>query len=267
MINSNHDEWSNVDNPNHSGDNQMAKRSSKGPGERKAVEGKAIARLKSHGERFEVLVDPDNAYSFKMGQLIPLNEILEGDTVFKHALRGEKASEELLQEIFGTTDPEEVCSQILKKGELQLTAEQRNKMADEKRKQIITIISRNAVNPQTGFPHPPQRIENALQRSKFSIDPLKDASSQAKEAINALKPIIPIRMEQVVIALKFPPEFSGKAYGIIESFGEIIKQEWGKDGAWMVLANIPGGMAGPFLEKINEFTKGKAQSKIMERNF
>jgi len=254
-----------VDSPKHGGDQFMGMRSLGGPGERKDIKGKAIARLKTHGERFEVIVDPENAYAFKMGQEIPMDDILEGHIIFKHAFRGEKASEELQQEIFGTTDPEEIASQILKKGELQLTAEQRSQMTEEKRKQIINIITRNAVNPQTGLPHPPQRIENALQRVAFSINPLRDASSQAKEIIKALKPILPIRIEQVVVALKFPPEFAGKAYGIIESFGEIEKQEWGKDGSWIVLATIPGGMAGTFLEKVNNFTKGKAQTKIVER--
>jgi ribosome maturation protein SDO1 len=243
----------------------MGMRSSKGPGERKDVEGKALARLKTHGERFEIIVDPENAYAYKMGQEVEMDDILEGDIIFKHAYRGEKASEELLQEIFETTDTEEIASQILKKGELQLTSEQRSQMAEEKRKQIINIITRNAVNPQTGLPHPPQRIENALQQASVPIDPLKDAASQAKEVIKALMPIIPIRMEQVVIALKFPPEFAGKAYGIVESFAEMEKQEWGTDGSWMVRARVPGGMAGPFLEKINEFTKGKAQTKIVDR--
>jgi len=234
-------------------------------GERKDIEGKAIARLKTHGERFEIIVDPENAYAFKMGQDVPMEDILEGDTIFKQAHRGEKASEELLQEIFETTDPEEIASRILKKGELQLTAEQRSQMTEEKRKQIINIITRNAVNPQTGLPHPPQRIENALQQANVSIEPFREASSQAKEVLKALMPIIPIRMEQVIVGMKFPPEFAGKAYGIVESFGEIEKQEWGKDGSWMVLARVPGGMAGTFLEKVNNFTKGKAQTRIVER--
>ena len=243
----------------------MAMRPSKGAGERKDLEGKAIARLKTHGHRFEIIVEPEKAYAFKMGQEIPMEEILEGYIIFRNATKGEKASEDLQLEIFETTEPEEIAKRILKKGELQLTAEQRSRMSEEKRKQIITIITRNAVNPQTGLPHPPQRIENALQRVGFSIDPLRDASSQAKEAIKALMPLLPIRVEQVVLALKFPPEFVGKAYGIIESYGEIEKQEWGKDGSWLVLTKVPGGMAGSFLDKVNSFTKGKVQTKIVER--
>lgn len=237
----------------------------KGHGERKDLEGKAIARLKTHGERFEVIVDPEKAYAFKRGQEIPMEEILEGYIVFRNATKGEKASEDLQEELFGTTDPEEIAMRILQKGELQLTAEQRSRMTEEKLKQIINIVTRNAINPQTGLPHPPQRIENALQQVGFSIDPLRDAPSQAREAIKALKVLLPIRLEHVIVALKFPPEFAGKAYGIVESFGEIEKQEWSKDGSWIVLANIPGGMTGSFLEKVNNFTKGKVQTKIVER--
>jgi len=56
---------------------------------------------------------------------------------------------------FGTTDTLKIADIILKKGVLQLTTEQRRKMVEDKRKQIIDFISRQAVDPKTNLPHPP----------------------------------------------------------------------------------------------------------------
>ena len=58
----------------------------------------------------------------------------------------------------------------IKNGEIQLTTEYKNKLRDQKRKQIVNLISRNAVDPSNNLPHPPQRIENALNEAKVKID-------------------------------------------------------------------------------------------------
>jgi rRNA metabolism SBDS family protein len=73
--------------------------------------------------------------------------------------------------VFSTTDFDTIARRIIEKGEIHLTAEQRRQMIDEKRRQVITFISRNSVNPQTGHPHPPQRIEMAMEEARINIDP------------------------------------------------------------------------------------------------
>ncbi|MEM2557684.1 MAG: ribosome assembly factor SBDS, partial [Candidatus Bathyarchaeia archaeon] len=132
-----------------------------------------IARISIGGENYEILVKPDPALSFRSGRQISLSEILVTDVIFTDASKGLRAPEKKLKETFGTTDPLEIAKIILKKGTLQLTAQQRRQMIEEKRRQIIDFISRNAVDPRTKLPHPPTRIEQALEQIHFPIDPFK----------------------------------------------------------------------------------------------
>src|SRR5438046_9956256 len=107
-----------------------------------------------------------------------------------------------MAEFFGTTEPLAVAKQIIQRGEIQLTTEQRRQMLEAKRKQIVQYIAANAINPQTAAPHPPQRIENAMEEAKFHIDPLKPVEEQVKEVLDALRPWIPMPSERRSNAVK-----------------------------------------------------------------
>src|SRR3989338_2726497 len=137
-----------------------------------------IARFEHSGERFELLVDPYLAMDLKHGKEISFDELLASDTIFKDANKGDAKSEESIKKVFHTTDIKEVARKIIVDGEVQLTTQQRREMVEKKRVEIITFISRNAVNPQTNSPHPPQRIENALVEAKVQIEIGKSAKEQ-----------------------------------------------------------------------------------------
>src|SRR2546426_212737 len=181
-----------------------------------------IARVEKAGEKFEVLVKPDAVQRIRDGKEVDLLRELAIDEIFKDAHKGSKASEEKMMEFFGTTEPLAVAKQIVQRGEIQLTTEQRRQMLEAKRKQIVQYIAANAINPQTGAPHPPQRIENAMEEAKVHVDPFKSIEEQVKEVLDALRPLIPIRFEKVRIAVKLSAEDSAKAYGDIKSFRPIV---------------------------------------------
>ncbi len=229
------------------------------------LEDAVIAKLETHGERFEVLVDPDLAWDFKLGKIKDISQVLAVEKIFKDARKGDKASEELMQKIFGTSDPLEVAEKIIRKGEIRLTAEQRRKMYEAKKKQIITIIARNAINPQTKTPHPLHRIEKALEEAKVHIDITKSVEEQIPNILKALRPIIPIKFEKKTIAVKIPGEYSGKAYSVVKNYGEIKKEEWGKQGEWIFLIELPAGIVDEFFRELNAVTKGSVETKILER--
>ena len=77
----------------------------------------------------------------------------------------------------------EIAKIIMKKGELNLTTEQRKKMTTEKKKQIVTYVSKTYVDPKTHLPHPPLRIEQAMIDARVSIDPFKNAEDQINDII------------------------------------------------------------------------------------
>jgi ribosome maturation protein SDO1 len=228
-----------------------------------SLEKAVIARLDTRGERYEVLVDPELALKLKRGEEVDMSSLLAVDTVFKDARKGDKAGVEHLKEIFGSSDPIEVAKAIIKKGEIQLTTEQRRKMLEDKRKQIVSIIAKNAINPQTNTPHPPGRIEKAMEEAKVNIDLWKTAEEQVPVVVKALRPIIPIRFEEKTLAVKIPPQYAAKAYPVIKPFGEIKKEEWQKDGSWIFLIDIPAGMVDDFLRELNSLTKGEVETKIL----
>lgn len=75
------------------------------------------------------------------------------DTIYKDVKKGLKASPSSLKKVFGTTDFETISREIILKGEIPITAEQRKEMLEAKRKQIIDFIHRNAVDPKTNLPY------------------------------------------------------------------------------------------------------------------
>lgn len=198
------------------------------------LSGKTVVRAKFHGNRFELIVNPELALKYKMGLLdesITINEILEVDEIFQNASKGERSPDEVLEHCFETTDIMKIAEKILQKGELNLTSEQRQVFFEKKRKQIVTMLSKTCVNPKTRTPHPPTRIENAMKEAKVMIDPTKSAEDQLKTIIGGLRKVLPISMETVKLVVKIPPEFTGKAYGEVKRKGQIEKDEWQKDGS------------------------------------
>jgi ribosome maturation protein SDO1 len=176
-----------------------------------SVDKAVVARLKSKGMNFEILVDPRKAFEMKKGANINIQDILAYPAIYKDARKGEVAREEDLQKTFGTTDVFKIAEEIIKKGEFSLTTEQKRELIEEKKNQIANLISKRAINPQTNTPHPPQRILNAMESVGVNIDPFVDAEIQVERVLKAIKPILPIKFEKVLLQLKIPAEYSGKA--------------------------------------------------------
>ncbi|MCK4902560.1 MAG: ribosome assembly factor SBDS, partial [Thermoplasmatales archaeon] len=190
-----------------------------------------IARLKKGEEHFEVLVDPYAAADLIDGKEIDVVQSLAIDAVFKDSKTGTHASDESLQKNFGTEDIAEITKQIILKGDIQLTTEQRSKMQENKRNRIIETISKNAMDPKTKSPHPRQRIELAMEQAGVHVDPFKPVSEQVKAIIELLRPIIPISMENVRISVKIPAEQIGRAYGTVRNYGTLEREDWQSDGS------------------------------------
>ena len=220
-----------------------------------------VARMTHDGEHFEILVKPQLAFSYRLGKTTSISELLVTDTIFTDAGKGLRVSEDKLQEVFGTTNPIKIASIILKKGTLQLTTEQRKQLVEDKRRQIISVISRQCVDPKTDLPHPPMRIEHAMKQIHFSIYPFRDVEEQAREIIKLLRPILPLKMEQVSVAVRIPPEHASKAYGTVKGLGVIKREQWQADGSWSATVEMPAGLYGPFLEKLGKITRGNLEAK------
>ena len=223
-----------------------------------------IVRHQTGGEKFEILVDPDKGLAYKRGLLDEIRNVLIIDTIFTDANKGEKASADKLEKHYGTSDPLEVAKEMFEKGTFQLNAQQRHEMVEQKRKQIINIISKTYVDPKTKLPHPVMRIENAMESARYHIDPFKDADEQVKEIVQALRSILPMSSENIQIAIKIPPEYTGKAYGTAKNYGTIKRDEWQSDGSWVAIVEVPAAMQIELMEALGKDTQGNVQSKIVK---
>ena len=222
------------------------------------------ARITRTGEKFEILVKPDPALDYKTGKQLGVSQILVIDEIYSDAGKGTRASSEKLEKAFGTADALKIAEEIMKHGELQLTTDQRRQLVEDKRKQIVAFISRNCIDPRSGTPHPPLRIEQALNQVKYSIDPFKNADEQAKAVIEELRAILPIKMEQMRVAVKVLAEYTAKGYGALKNFGTITREEWQADGALVAVLEMPAGLYGPFVERLGKITQGTIQTKVLK---
>jgi len=223
-----------------------------------------IARLKKGEEHFEILVDPYAAADLIDGNEIEINQCLAIDSIFKDAKMGTHASEESLKKNFNTENIEEIAKQIILKGDIQLTTEQRHKMKETKKNRIVEKIVKNAMDPKTKTPHPRQRIELAMEEAGVNIDPFKPVRDQVKTIIDLLKPLIPLSFDKIRISVKIPPEYVGKAYGIARNYGVLEREDWQSDGSWLGIVKIPAGMQNDFYDKLNDMTKGNVSTKILK---
>ena len=168
------------------------------------IDKSVIVRLKKNGKNFEILVDCEKALEFRKGKNISLYDILASDIIYKDSRKGEKAAENEMKTIFEIEDINEITKKILKEGEIQISKEIRDSERENKKKKIIEIIHRNSVDSKTGLPHPPQRIENAMNEAKVYIDEKKSAEEQINSIIEKLRIIIPINRRGIPCII-FPP--------------------------------------------------------------
>ncbi len=226
------------------------------------IENTIIARFEKNGEHFEILVDPKKSFEYKIGVKKDFENVVAFDEVFKDAKKGERQTASVIQKAFGTSDFLEIAKKIMHDGELQLTTDQRRKAIEEKRLKVIALIARNCVDPRSKAPHPPQRIEAALEQVRFSVDAFKSAEEQMLVAIEKLREILPISMQTAKIAVKVPGQFAPKAYGSLKEYG-LQKEEWASDGSLLVVCEMPAGMQSEFFDRLNRLTSGQAQTKVL----
>ncbi len=223
-----------------------------------------LAKLKKGGENFEVVINSDNAIAFKKGKDIAIEDVIINEKIFADAKKGLLSSEKLMQQLFETTDVKEIAKIIIKDGEIQLTAEYKQKLREEKKKRIINFIHINGVDPKTGLPHPITRIENAFEDAKIHIDEFESQEKQIDGILKKLRVILPIKFEIDEIEIKIPAIHAAKMYSVVKGFAKILKEDWLNDGSWRCIVEIPAGLKQDFFDKLNSMTHGEIETKILK---
>ncbi len=223
-----------------------------------------LAKIKKGGLIFEIAVDADFAIEMKNGKNVDIKDVVKSDKIFSDVKKGLIAPTTKMQELFGTSDFLQVAETLIKEGEIQLTAEYRQKLTEEKRKKIINMITTNGIDPKTKLPHPPQRIENAMEEARVRIDEFKTADEQLEKILKQLKPILPISFEKKKIEVKIPAEHAGKAVNALMQFGKPQNESWNNDGSYSCVIEMAAGLEADFYDKMNGLTHGYVETKIIE---
>jgi len=221
--------------------------------EKQKSEESTVARLRREGEIFEILVDCKEAMKVREGSG-NIEEALMVREVFKDARKGEKHGE--LIKYFGTDDVASIASKIISEGEIQLTQSYRNELIEQKKKQVINEIVSKAIDPKTKTPIPPKRIELSMEQAGVKIDYLRSVEDQVKEVIEKLKAIIPISIEELMIKITVSPQYTGKIYGILKKYSQVLSQNYLSNGSSEITVKVAGGLKNKLVSEIKSVTHG-----------
>jgi ribosome maturation protein SDO1 len=216
------------------------------------------AKLRVGSKQFEVMVDVESAIKFRKGLPMNIQNVLAADGIFTNAKTGAKPSVADLTDAFGTTDLYSIAERIVKKGEIEVPQEFRDQEQENKRKKVVDFFVRNAVDAKTNRPFTPQVIESAMNQKGINVDN-KPLDQQISSITEALKTIIPLKIETKKLVITLPAIYTGKAYGVLSEYKE--KEDWLSNGDLRVTINIPVGLQSEFYDKLNSITHGAALSE------
>ena len=223
-----------------------------------------LVRYSFEGEKFEIMVKPDPALDFKLGKKKDLSAVLVSDEIYTDSGKGTRPSAEKLLKAFKTEDQTEIAQIILEKGDLNLTTDQRRKMIEEKRKQIVTFIAKTYVDPKTHLPHPPLRIEQAMKDGRVSVDPEKSVDEQVKDIVEKLRSIIAMKSESLQLEIIIPAQFASQSYAVLKSVGSLKKEEWQNNGSLKAILEIPAAARPNVIDRLGSITKGSASVEVIQ---
>ena len=93
---------------------------------------------------------------------------------------------------------------------------------------------------------------------------MKSAEEQVEDIVTKIRTIIPIKMEQIEMAIKIPTSYTAKGYNIVAQYAQIKKEEWQSDGSWVSVISMPAGLQMELIDKLNKLTHGRVQTKMLK---
>ena len=205
------------------------------------------------GKKLEIIVDPFKAFEYRRGASIPVEEVVVSPEIFRDARKGEREQESVVLRLLDVASIDKALPIILKQGRLQIPTKLRRRLVDEKVKQIISELSRVAIDVRTKAPVPPKRIELALEKVRVHVDPFIPVAEQLPEVIKALRNELPLKVEMKKVKCVFPVEIAGMKYGEIKRL-KPQKEEWLPNGDLAVEFQVPVGVLEEFISKLNKIS-------------
>lgn len=265
--------------------------------ERKRMDFKSyiLITLKKRGRKYTVLGDREKAVELYQGEIDP-KKVLVSNEVFLDIQKGEKPSTDALKELVVDNrlkeanlqpSPEhrrkihqkiekldlnsiksEAATYVAAHGRIRLPKEVRDSLIKKREEKLLNYLQKYAVNPATGHPYPPKKVEevfNSSVKGRVEIDPLVKAEKQVLRVVDAVKERLPLKLEVLTVKITMPPQYSGKGYSEIKQLGEVKHREWKEDGSLEAKIKIPGGSYLRLKQRLGDLSRGRAQTEIIER--
>mmetsp|Transcript_35941 Transcript_35941/g.94228 ORF Transcript_35941/g.94228 Transcript_35941/m.94228 type:complete len:252 (-) Transcript_35941:310-1065(-) len=223
----------------------------------------AYVRLKKGGKRFELACYKNKVMSWRKKEEVDLDEVLQTHTVFTNVSKGQVANRKDLFKCFGTDDDAAIVLEILNKGQLQVSKEEREKSADQLFTEIANTVAARCVNPDTSRPYTIAQIERAMKDIHYSVQPAHSAKKQALEVEKQLRETIPIERAQMRLQIRLPKANAKPVKAKIEPLiAQLESEEWAGDLELECLVD-PGNYR-MIDEVVSEQTKGRGAVAILE---
>lgn len=189
------------------------------------LEGVSIVCLKKGGKRFEVVCYTNIIQDYKNEIVKDICFVVQTETVFCNVSKGLVANKKDLLSVFGKKSNKEIIEEILKKGEIQFSQEERKEKQEKMFKEVSFLISEACVNPETKNKYPQKTIERAMKKIQVSLDTSKSSKQQTLKVIQKLcqSKIIPIERRKILLNVETKNYFyeklkKAKSFSIQETF-------------------------------------------------
>ncbi|KAI3646814.1 hypothetical protein MP228_009742 [Amoeboaphelidium protococcarum] len=166
----------------------------------------SVIRLRKKGKRFEIAGIPNKVTEYRNGVETNVEEVLQVHTIFTNVSKGQTASLDEVEKCFGTRDINTAVMEILRKGEVQVSTQERNNQLDALRKEIVNLVVNMSINPSTNRPYTTSIIDKCFNDINYNIQSQKSSKVQAIEIIKLIKEknIVPINRAKMRLMVRVP---------------------------------------------------------------
>ncbi len=224
----------------------------------------SIIRYVYKNNKLEILVNAKTAFDYKYKKNKDCTNIFIYDDIYSDSKKGIRFPIGKLETIFKTKNLDTIKKIILENGELNLTTDQRHMMKEQRKKQIIEFISKTFIDPKSNLPHPPLRIEQAINDAQISIDPYKNIQDQIKNITDKIRLNLPLKpSSKMKLLITISNQYTSRSYSILKSMGKLIRCDYQTDGSLKAIVEIQAALKPVMIDKLNIITKNNALVEVI----
>jgi len=232
------------------------------PTNQKLLTNVVVVKLKKGGKRFEIACYKNKIVAWRNKIEKNIEEVLQTDTVFTNVSKGDVAKTADLRNVFKTDDLTKICTEILEKGDFQLSEKERQTALNAKFTEIASTISTMCINPTTQRPYPVSIVEQAMKDAHVSVKPNKSAKQQALEVITLLKESIPLERVKMKIKITMNMGDAKKCKDQIKKLFISIETE-DNDGQFQIVGLSEPGHYKQLAEMVGKHSRGKGMCEVV----